>query len=94
MASLRLPLPMVKVMAASKAQTKEPEKKSFIDWLAGKIEREHMVETDPILKKVEGTSNGAARPLGKNTLVAKRKGVSPPPEPEKKPGLFDGLFGK
>lgn len=59
--------------------------KSILDWILGGLQKEdQLVETDPILKKVEGKdagSNGGR----KNSVVV---------PPKKKGGGFGGLFAK
>lgn len=63
------------------------EEKGFLDWILGGMQKEdQLLETDPILKKVEA-KNGrgtTSRSAGKNSVAV----------PQKKKGVFEGLFSK
>eukprot|EP01018_Ginkgo_biloba_P028405 Gb_19341 [translate_table: standard] len=89
MASFMLSMPVGNVLAAANANV--GEKKGFFDWLNDQIVRDQLVETDPVLKKVE-ENNGSARPSARATPAPRKKGSSPPPP--KKSGPFGGFFGK
>lgn len=58
--------------------------KGILDWILGGLQKEdQMLETDPILKKVE-EKNGGSNGGRKNSVVV----------PPKKKGGFGGLFAK
>lgn len=68
-----------RVYAATAAKGGSKEEKGLLDWILGGLAKEdQLLETDPILKKVED-KNG-----GKGTVVI----------PPKKKGGFGGLFVK
>ncbi|KAF3439552.1 hypothetical protein FNV43_RR17830 [Rhamnella rubrinervis] len=69
---------------AAKGAGGSKEEKGLLDWILGGLQKEdQLLETDPILKKVDdkngGTTNG-----GKNSVAV----------PSKKKGGFGGLFAK
>ncbi|GMY10640.1 Thylakoid soluble phosphoprotein TSP9 [Fagus crenata] len=69
---------------AAKGAGGSKEEKGLLDWIVGGLQKEdQLLETDPILKKVEekngGTTNGR-----KNSVAV----------PQKKKGGFGGLFAK
>ena len=71
--------------AAKGAGGSNKEEKGLLDWILGNLQKEdQLLETDPILKKVEeksgGTTNGR-----KNSVAVPQK---------KKGGGFGGLFAK
>ncbi|KAI4304618.1 hypothetical protein MLD38_040101 [Melastoma candidum] len=66
---------------AAKVPSGGKQEKSLLDWILGGLEKDHLLETDPILKKVEEKSGT----VGKSS-------VSVPPK--KKNGGFGGLFAK
>ncbi|XP_059297696.1 uncharacterized protein LOC132050462 [Lycium ferocissimum] len=64
------------------------EEKSILDFVIGAITKEdQLLETDPILQKVEGKSG-----TGTTTVSSKKKSVSVPP-PKKNSNGFGGLGG-
>ncbi|KAL5580794.1 hypothetical protein UlMin_013236 [Ulmus minor] len=85
MASLTMvfgPVVAGRVFAATAAGGKE--EKSLLDWIIGGLQKEdQLLETDPILKKVE-EKNGSTTRGGKNSVAV----------PPKKKGGFGGLFAK
>ncbi|KAL5102422.1 hypothetical protein RYX36_006749 [Vicia faba] len=61
------------------------EEKGFLDWILGGMQKEdQLLETDPILKKVEGKNSRGTTTSGKNSVAV----------PQKKKGVFEGLFSK
>lgn len=69
---------------AAKGAGESKEEKGLLDWIIGGLQKEdQLLETDPILKKVDekngGTTNGR-----KNSVAV----------PQKKKGGFGGLFAK
>ncbi|KAJ8498232.1 hypothetical protein OPV22_008784 [Ensete ventricosum] len=76
--------------AAAKGAGSSGEEKGLLDWILGGLRKEdQLLETDPILRKVE-ESNGRGRTTGsrKSTTTS----VSVPNK--KKSGGFGGLFAK
>ncbi|KAK1420844.1 hypothetical protein QVD17_22742 [Tagetes erecta] len=71
---------------AAKGSGKSSEEKGFLDWLAGALEKDGFVETDPILQKVEGKSGGTSTISGK-------KATAPATPPKKNSGAAEGGFG-
>lgn len=66
---------------AAKGAGGSKEEKGLLDWILGGLQKEdQLLETDPILKKVE-EKNGSG---SKNTVAV----------PQKKKGGFGGLFAK
>lgn len=69
---------------AAKGAGGSKEEKGLLDWIIGGLQKEdQLLETDPILKKVEeknGGTNGGRR----NSIAV----------PQKKNGGFGGLFAK
>ncbi|CAM8949412.1 unnamed protein product [Rhodiola kirilowii] len=73
------------VVRATKSAGGGSEEKSFFDWLGGLIAKEdQLLETDPILKKVEKKGT---------TGTGSKKGTVEVPQ-KKKNGGFGGLFAK
>ncbi|XP_022150888.1 uncharacterized protein LOC111018931 [Momordica charantia] len=65
---------------AAKGAGGSKEEKGLLDWILGGLQKEdQLLETDPILKKVEEKNDGR-----KNSV----------PVPQKKKGGFGGLFSK
>ena len=61
------------------------EEKGLLDWILGGLQKEdQLLETDPILKKVEEKSSGGTTSGRKNSVAV----------PQKKKGGFGGLFAK
>ena len=100
MASLNLfspPIPITqrRVVVYTKATSAKSsggssEEKSILDFVLGAITKEdQLLETDPILKKVEGKSTGT-------TTISSKKSVSSPPKKNSDGGFggFGGLFAK
>lgn len=102
MASLNLFVPPVAIAAqrrvrtaatAAKSSGGSSQEKGLLDWILGGMQKEdQLLETDPILKKVEDKSVG--------TVSGRRNSVAVPP-PKTKPnggaggfGGFGGLFAK
>lgn len=70
-----------RVFAATAAKGGSKEEKGFLDWILGGMQKEdQLLETDPILKKVEEKNSSG----GKNSVAV----------PQKKKGGFGGLFSK
>ncbi|ONH99967.1 hypothetical protein PRUPE_6G060300 [Prunus persica] len=73
-----------RVYAATAAKGGSKEEKGLLDWILGGLAKEdQLLETDPILKKVED-KNGATNGGRKGTVEI----------PQKKKGGFGGLFVK
>ncbi|PON70638.1 Thylakoid soluble phosphoprotein TSP [Parasponia andersonii] len=76
---------------AAKSAGGGKEEKGFLDWILGGLQKEdQLLETDPILKKVDGkdgngVGGGGATTRGRKNSVA---------VPQKKKGGFGGLFAK
>ncbi|PON40968.1 Thylakoid soluble phosphoprotein TSP [Trema orientale] len=79
---------------AAKSAGGGKEEKGFLDWILGGLQKEdQLLETDPILKKVDdkngngvgGGGGGGATTRGRKNSVA---------VPQKKKGGFGGLFAK
>lgn len=69
---------------AAKGAGGSKEEKGFFDWILGGLQKEdQLLETDPILKKVEEKSGGTTG-RNKNSVAV----------PQKKKGGFGGLFAK
>ncbi|KAI3801466.1 hypothetical protein L1987_29571 [Smallanthus sonchifolius] len=71
---------------AAKGSGGSSEEKGFLEWLAGALQKDGFVETDPILQKVDGKSGGTTTVTSKKTAT--------PAAPPKKEGGFGGLFAK
>ncbi|KAK7305365.1 hypothetical protein VNO77_43270 [Canavalia gladiata] len=70
--------------AAKGAGGSSKEEKGLLDWILGGLQKEdQLLETDPILKKVE-EKNGGSTAGRKNSVAV----------PQKKKGGFGGLFAK
>ncbi|KAJ1384191.1 Thylakoid soluble phosphoprotein TSP9 [Sesbania bispinosa] len=70
---------------AAKGAGGSKEEKGLLDWILGGMQKEdQLLETDPILKKVEEKSGGTASGR-KNSVAVPQK---------KKGGGFGGLFAK
>lgn len=91
---MSLPLTFVPVSSrvfvtkATKSVGESSKEKSFFDWLGGLIAKEdQLLETDPILKKVEGkgTTGTGSKKSGSTSVEVPQK---------KKPGGFGGIFAK
>nr|DAD26658.1 TPA_asm: hypothetical protein HUJ06_028126 [Nelumbo nucifera] len=79
--------PAGRVFAATAAKRSggSGEEKGLLDWILGGLQKEdQLLETDPILKKVEEKNSGTTR-------SGQRGSVAVPP---KKSGGFGGLFAK
>ncbi|KAL1370078.1 hypothetical protein HN51_000400 [Arachis hypogaea] len=73
--------------AAKGASGGNKEEKGLLDWILGNLQKEdQLLETDPILKKVEDKSGGGATNGGRRNSVAVPQ--------KKKNGGFGGLFAK
>ncbi|XP_027332914.1 uncharacterized protein LOC113847821 [Abrus precatorius] len=69
---------------AAKGAGGSKEEKGLFDWILGGLQKEdQLLETDPILKKVEEKSGG--------TTNGRKNSVTVPPT---KKGAFGGLFAK
>ncbi|MFS7944689.1 putative thylakoid soluble phosphoprotein TSP9 [Helianthus anomalus] len=63
----------VRTLATTKGSSGSSEK-SFLEWLAGALEKDGFVETDPLLQKVEGkTTSGTRTVSSKKTAAAPQK---------------------
>lgn len=70
---------------AAKGAGGSKEEKGFLDWILGGLQKEdQLLETDPILKKVEDKNGGTTSGRNKNSVAV----------PQKKKGGFGGLFAK
>ncbi|PIN24383.1 hypothetical protein CDL12_02916 [Handroanthus impetiginosus] len=79
---------------AAKSSGGSSEEKSLLDFILGGLQKEdQFYETDPILQKVEGKTNGTTGTTG--TTGGRKNSVAVPP-PKKKDGGFGlgGLFAK
>nr|ABK25514.1 unknown [Picea sitchensis] len=98
MASLVIALPVGNVVAATSnvAKGSSEKKKGFLDWLGERLQREQLLETDPILRKGNGEGNGNARPPSGRVAAGKKGGSASSSSEDKKSGggPFGGLFGK
>ncbi|XP_028779933.1 uncharacterized protein LOC114736313 [Neltuma alba] len=71
--------------AAAKGAGGGKEEKGLLDWILGGLQKEdQLLETDPILNKVEEKSRGTNSGGGRNSVAM----------PQKKNGGFGGLFAK
>lgn len=87
MASLTIAFAPARTVFAATAAAKggSSEEKGILDWILGGLNKEdQLLETDPILKKVEGKDGG--------TTNGRKSSVAVPPK--KKNGGFGGLFAK
>lgn len=67
---------------AAKSSGGGAEEKGILDWILGGLQKEdQLLETDPILKKVEDKSGGSTSVSGRRNSVAV-------PQPKKKNGGF------
>ncbi|KAL5164517.1 hypothetical protein HKD37_18G049824 [Glycine soja] len=72
---------------AAKGAGGSKEEKGLLDWILGGLQKEdQLLETDPILKKVEEKNGGTTSNTGRN-----KNSVA---VPQKKKGGFGGLFAK
>ncbi|KAF8396902.1 hypothetical protein HHK36_018537 [Tetracentron sinense] len=70
---------------AAKSTGGSREEKGLLDWIIGGLQKEdQLLETDPILKKVEEKNGGTGTTGRKNSVAV----------PPKKSGGFGGLFAK
>lgn len=75
---------------AAKSSGGSSEEKNILDFILGSLQKEEQIyETDPILKKVEGTSSGTT---STSSATNGRKSSVVVPAPKKKDGGF-GLGG-
>ncbi|KAE8039233.1 hypothetical protein FH972_011662 [Carpinus fangiana] len=71
---------------AAKGAGGAKEEKGLLDWIVGGLQKEdQLLETDPILQKVEEKNGGSGSASGRKNSVA---------VPQKKKGGFGGLFVK
>ncbi|KAI4306633.1 hypothetical protein L6164_029894 [Bauhinia variegata] len=71
---------------AAKGAGGSKEEKGLLDWILGGLQKQdQLLETDPILKKVEEKSGGGGTTNGRRGTVA---------VPQKKKNGFGGLFAK
>lgn len=88
MASLSIAFAPVFAATAEKSSGGSTGEKSILDWIIGGLQKEdQLVETDPILKKVDEKNGGGG---GSSSSSRKNSVVVPP----KKKGGFGGLFAK
>lgn len=76
------PVASGRVFAATASKTSGREEKGLVDWILGGLQKDQMLETDPILKKVEEKNGG---PPDKSSVAPPKK---------KNGGGFGGLFAK
>lgn len=77
---------------ASKGSGETKKEKGIFDWIIGGMEkRDQLLETDPILQKVEGKDGGASN--GSTVRGGKKNSVQVPPK-KNGGGVFGGLFAK
>ncbi|XP_023532336.1 uncharacterized protein LOC111794525 [Cucurbita pepo subsp. pepo] len=74
---------------AAKGAGESKKEKGILDWILGGMEKDQLLETDPVLQKVEGKNGGANN--GGTVRGGKKNSVQVPP---KKNGVFGGLFAK
>ena len=79
---------------AAKGSGKSSEEKGFLEWLAGALEKDGFVETDPILQKVEGKSGGTTTISGKKTTGSAATQKKSGGGGDGGFGGFGGLFAK
>ncbi|KAJ0567075.1 putative thylakoid soluble phosphoprotein TSP9 [Helianthus annuus] len=79
----------LRTLATTKGSSGSSEEKSFLEWLAGALEKDGFVETDPLLQKVEGKTTSGTR------TVSSKKTVAAPPKKSggESSGGFAGLAG-
>ncbi|PKI32251.1 uncharacterized protein LOC116199538 [Punica granatum] len=71
---------------AAKEAGGSKEEKGLLDWILGGLQKEEqLLETDPILKKVDEKNGGTTSGGRKNSVTVPQK---------KKNGVFGGLFAK
>nr|GMD61263.1 Large delta antigen like [Ipomoea batatas] len=72
---------------AAKISGGSGEKKGLLDWILGGLQKQdQLLETDPILKKVEGKSSATTVAVGRRKSVA-----APPPKSNTNGGGFGGF---
>lgn len=71
---------------AAKGAGESKKEKGLLDWIIGSLERDQLLETDPVLQKVEGKDGNSGTVSG-----GRKNSVQVPP---KKNGGFGGLFAK
>ncbi|KAK4779794.1 hypothetical protein SAY87_015900 [Trapa incisa] len=69
---------------AAKGAGGSKQEKGLLDWLLGSLERDQLLETDPVLKKVEEKNGGTTSGGRKNSVAVPQK---------KKNGSFGGFGG-
>ncbi|KAF4374244.1 hypothetical protein CsatB_030020 [Cannabis sativa] len=75
---------------AAKSAGGSKEEEGLLDWILGGLaKKDQLLETDPILKKVEDEKTGNG--TGSTTIRGRKNSVAMPP---KKKGVFGGLFAK
>ncbi|KAL4571123.1 hypothetical protein LXL04_017874 [Taraxacum kok-saghyz] len=72
--------------AAKGSGKSSQEEEGLFDWLAGIMAKNDMLETDPLLQKVEGKS-------GTTTVSSKKTTAAAPPKKDSGSGGFGGLGG-
>ncbi|KAK9055328.1 hypothetical protein SSX86_026411 [Deinandra increscens subsp. villosa] len=78
--------------AAKGSGKSSEEEKGIFEWLMGALDKEGLLETDPILQKVEGKSGGTTTVTGKRGTGTVT--TAPPKKSEGGFGGFGGLFAK
>lgn len=69
----------------TKNNARSVEEKGLLDWILGSLQKDdQLLETDPILNKVEGSGR----------VAGYRKSTTPISVPNKKSGVFSSLFAK
>ncbi|XP_020576530.1 uncharacterized protein LOC110022084 [Phalaenopsis equestris] len=83
--------------ATTKSTGGSAEEKGLFDWILSGLQKEdQLVETDPILKKVEGKNNGSGTGTTGTTRRKSPNSVSVPSNKKTNGsgGVFGGLFAK
>lgn len=74
---------------AAKSSGGSSEEKGLLDWILGGLQKEdQLLETDPILQKVEGKSGGTTA-----TVRGRKSAAVPPPKSKTNGGGFGGFGG-
>lgn len=76
---------------AAKGAGESKKEKGLLDWIIGSLNKDQLLETDPVLQKVEGKNAAAGN--GSGTVRGGRKNSVQVP-PKKNGGVFGGLFAK
>ncbi|KAA0061846.1 uncharacterized protein E5676_scaffold571G00530 [Cucumis melo var. makuwa] len=75
---------------AAKGAGESKKEKGLLDWIIGSLNKDQLLETDPVLQKVEGKDGTSGN--GTGTVRGRKNSVQIPPK--KNGGVFGGLFAK